>query len=142
MQMDAAHHSVHDTLHGDDNMSRREVGQMALKRFFEISAKWRLRRREAMTLLGTSTTSTYANWKNGLGKNIPRDTIERVGYIVDIDRVVGQTDGVDVIAWLKRFPRQGAYSYFERMTGGNVIDIYLCLQEIEAAHRARVGEPA
>jgi len=132
-------------MHKEEALSRREAGQLALRQFFSISSKWRLRRREAMTLLGTSTTSTYANWKNGLGKNIPRDTIERIGYIQTIDRVVSNADSIDTIAWLKRFPRQGAYSYFERMTGGNVIDIYLCLKEIEKTveeQRHRATEPA
>ena len=99
-----------------------------------MAARWQLTRPEAMTLLGLTATSTYANWKNGKTGTIPRDTLERISYLLHIDdnlRAQLPTDTA-IIQYLRE-PRSAAEagsSLMERMLQGNVIDIYKVQQDL------------
>ena len=118
----------------DDVTARRGIAQLALKGFFSLAARWQLTRPEAMTLLGLTATSTYANWKNGKTGTIPRDTLERISYIFRIDEILRRTLPTDtaIIQYLRESgPRSiPKDSLMDRMLQGNVIDIYLVQQTL------------
>ena len=99
-----------------------------------MASRWQLTRPEAMTLLGLTATSTYANWKNGKTSTIPRDILERISYLLNIDdslRAYLPTDTA-IIQRLRhpQTPHEKSTSFIERMLQGNVIDIYLVQQEL------------
>lgn len=113
----------------EENRTRRGIAQLALKGFFGIAKRWRLSRPQAMNLLGLTATSTYANWKNCKTSTIPRDTIERISYLLKIDetlRLVFVSDEA-ILDWLvgacldNRF---GGMAPLDKMLKGNVVDVY------------------
>lgn len=121
-------------MYNQDVTARRGIAQLALKGFFNTATRWQLTRPEAMTLLGLTATSTYANWKNGKTGTIPRDTLERISYLLNIDetfRTFLPTDTA-IIQQLRQVktPNDKTSSLIERMLQGNVIDIYLVQQEL------------
>ena len=97
-----------------------------------MAARWQLTRPEAMTLLGLTATSTYANWKNGKTGTIPRDTLERISYLFRIDEILRNALPTDtaIIQYLREPDSRDAprSSLMQRMLQGNVIDIYLVQQ--------------
>lgn len=114
----------------EENRTRRGIAQLALKGFFSIAKRWRLNRPQAMNLLGLTATSTYANWKNCKTSTIPRDTIERISYLLKIDETLKQIFVRDeaVIDWLQSENHDSALagkSPLDSMLQGNVVDIYL-----------------
>ncbi|WP_290582633.1 antitoxin Xre-like helix-turn-helix domain-containing protein [Ketobacter sp.] len=118
----------------DDVTARRGIAQLALKGFFNLAARWQLTRPEAMTLLGLTATSTYANWKNGKTGTIPRDTLERISYLFRIDEILRHACPTDtaIIQYLRQPSSRDnpADSLMQRMLQGNVIDIYLVQQSL------------
>lgn len=120
-------------MYSEDVEARRGLAQLALKGFFSLANRWQLSRPEAMTLLGLTATSTYANWKNGKTGTIPRDTLERISYLLHIDDRLRQhcTSEEDACLWLRReqLPLDG-HSPLSRMLAGNVIDIYWIQQHM------------
>ncbi|MAR92212.1 MAG: antitoxin Xre-like helix-turn-helix domain-containing protein [Pseudomonadota bacterium] len=117
-----------------DVQARRGIAQLALKAFFNLASRWQLSRWEAMTLLGLTATSTYANWKNGKTGTIPRDTLERISYLLNIDDTLRQRLPTNsaVVQHLRqpRRPSQPDSSLMARMLEGNVIDIYKVQQMV------------
>jgi len=121
-------------MYEQDVSERRNLAQLALKGFFTMSARWQLTRPEAMTLLGLTATSTYANWKNGKTGTIPRDTLERIAYLAQIDSHLRKRCPTDtaIIQYLNepRDRQNEASSLMHRMLQGNVIDLYLAREEL------------
>lgn len=111
----------------EENRTRRGIAQLALKGFFSIAKRWQLNRPQAMNLLGLTATSTYANWKNCKTSTIPRDTIERISYILKIDETLNLIHGNHpaVLNWLKA-PHQAFNDLppLDKMLQGNVVDIF------------------
>ena len=117
----------------EENRTRRGIAQLALKGFFSIAKRWRLNRPQAMNLLGLTATSTYANWKNCKTSTIPRDTIERISYLLKIDETLKQIFVSDdaVIDWLQgknNHQELAGTPPLDRMLRGNVVDIYQVYQ--------------
>lgn len=120
-------------MYSEDIDARRGIAQLALKAFFNLANRWHLTRPEAMTLLGLTATSTYANWKNGKTGTIPRDTLERISYLLNIDDTLRQISRNDLSlrAWLRQVHTQlPGLSPLQRMLHGNVIDLYWVQQNI------------
>lgn len=112
--------------------ARRGIAELALKGFFDIAQRWNLNRKEAMTLLGLTATSTYANWKNSKTGTLPRDTLERISYLLNIDDIVRHTSfGMDNIL---RTPLAdlSQLSPLERMLQGDVVDIYIVRETVSS----------
>lgn len=122
MELDS-NHSVEET------QTRRGIAQLALKGFFNIAKRWQLNRPQAMNLLGLTATSTYANWKNCKTSTIPRDTIERISYLLKIDETLKLIHGNDtaILDWLASpsdYNEIDNKAPLEKMLEGNVVDIY------------------
>jgi len=129
-------------MYSEDVVARRGIAQLALKGFFSLAHRWELSRPEAMTLLGLTATSTYANWKNGKTGTIPRDTLERISYLLNIDEKIRRSHSSDQVVrdWLREPQlRLQNLSPLGHMLHGNVIDIYWIQQnfgQLDLGHSA------
>ena len=120
-------------MYNQDVSARRGIAQLALKGFFGMAYRWQLTRPEAMTLLGLTATSTYANWKNGKTGTIPRDTLERISYLLSIEETLKHSFPTDtaINQWLRDAqPEKMNCSPLDKMLQGNVIDVYWVQQNL------------
>jgi hypothetical protein len=92
---------------------------------------------EQLTLLGLSSRSTYFKWRKEAIVRLPRDTLERISYIIGIYKalqlLLPDTRAAD--EWIRR-PNEatlfGGRSALDRMLSGNVADLYLVRQYLDA----------
>jgi hypothetical protein len=130
------HRAVSATLRAD----RKAQSCFALRAFFDLATRWKLNVREQMTLLGVSARSTYFQWKRYPDVVLPRDTMERISYLLAIDDVVGTMLPGDVTAqvWLRQ-PNQAALfagcSALDRMLAGHVADLFEVHRYLDAQRR-------
>ncbi|TFU06174.1 DUF2384 domain-containing protein [Polymorphobacter arshaanensis] len=118
-------------------MTEAELTGPALRTFFNIAAAWKLSRAEQMRILGQSSISTVTYWKSGKIKKISRDTLERISYVIGVFKAINTilpvTDRAD--EWMRRpnkAPPFGGMSAIERMAKGNVSDLYVVRQYLDA----------
>ena len=119
------------------DLSTREAGQALLRTFFGIAEAWRLSSREAMTLLGLRSRSTYHVWKDGKSGPLPRDTVERLSYVLGIYKALQMLvpSGAAADAWIRKpnaAPLFGGRSALERLMSGNVADLYEVRRYLDA----------
>jgi hypothetical protein len=60
------------------------VSSTALKVFFNITQSWGLKSQQERVLLGEPANSTFYKWRNGEGPVVPKDTLERISYVMGI----------------------------------------------------------
>ena len=114
-----------------------DPGRAALRAFFRIAHLWDLGVDEQITLLGLSSRSTYFKWKREGTDFLPKDTLERISYILGIYKalqiLLPEESAAD--SWVRRpnaaLPFAGE-SALERMLSGNVIDLYVVRQYLDA----------
>jgi hypothetical protein len=118
-----------------DIVARRGIAELALKGFFDLAHRWELNRQDAMTLLGLTATSTYANWKNGKTGTLPRDTLERISYLLNIDDAFKNTNTLKNTINILHTPHPELQhdSPLDRMLQGNVADIYVVREAVQQA---------
>lgn len=126
-----------NTLATEAALSRRDLAGPALRAFFNIAGKWGLGADQERRLLGSPGRSTYFRWKKDRSGAVPHDVIERISYILGIYKALhilfpdeAQADG-----WVKRpndAPLFGGRSALERMLGGQVADLYVVRQYLDA----------
>ena len=100
----------------------------AIRAFFKISEKWDLNNNEMIALLGYPTEATFYNWKKGVIRNVPHDTLERISIVLGIFKALEilyiQPELAD--KWMKKpnsyFAGQSA---MERMLAGSISDMAL-----------------
>ncbi|MEZ5500848.1 MAG: MbcA/ParS/Xre antitoxin family protein [Steroidobacteraceae bacterium] len=108
----------------------------ALGAFFQIAKLWQLTPAQAQTLLGVSR-ATYFNWLKKPPAMLPRDTLERLSYLLGIYKALQILipDEAVADAWLRQ-PNQamlfGGRSALERMLSGNVADLYVVREYLDA----------
>ena len=109
----------------------------ALRAFFKLAERWNLRVAEQRKLLGDPPESTFYKWKREHDGALSRDTLERISYLLGIFKALAilfpQPDRAD--AWLRRpnsAPTFGGKSALERMLSGNVADLYVVRQYLDA----------
>lgn len=119
------------------DLESREAGQALLRTYFSIAEAWKLSAREAMTLLGLRSRSTFHVWKDGKSGALPRDTIERLSYVFGIYKalqiLLPSAESAD--AWLRKpntAPLFGGASALERLLSGNVSDLYEVRRYLDA----------
>ena len=117
-------------------LDRRGLSGPALRTFFRIAELWSLSVEEQMTLLGLSARSTYFKWKKDPNVVLPKDTLERISYVLGIYKALQILLPDDKAAdeWVKRpnaaTPFSGK-SALDRMMSGQVVDLYLVRQYLD-----------
>lgn len=109
----------------------------ALRAFFRLAEQWKLRIAEQRKLLGDPPESTFYKWKRQQDGAPGRDTIERISYLLGIWKSLQILfpDPERADAWLHK-PNAaalfGGQSAMDRMLSGNVADLYVVRQYLDA----------
>jgi len=116
---------------------RRALSAPALKAFFRIAQLWELSVREQMTLLGLSARSTFYKWQKNPQVELPRDTLERLSYILGIYKalqiLLPEEQAAD--RWIRKpnaAPVFAGRSALDQMLSGQVVDLYRVRQYLDA----------
>lgn len=116
---------------------RKGLSGPALRTFFRIADLWGLSVEEQMTLLGLTARSTFFKWKKDQVTVLPKDTLERISYILGVYKAL-QTLLPDERAadeWVRR-PNAalpfGGRSALDRMLSGQVADLFVVRQYLDA----------
>jgi hypothetical protein len=117
--------------------STRAIGAAGLRAFERIAAAWGLTVAEQMRLLGIKSRSTYFKWRKDAAVDLPADTVERLSYLLGIYKALQLlfTDPVRADEWLRRSNDAapfGGRSALERMLSGQVADLYVVRQYLDA----------
>jgi hypothetical protein len=109
----------------------------AIRTFLRIAQAWDLSIDEQMTLLGLPSRSTYFAWKKKGVDRLPRDVLERLSYVFGIWKALQilLPDAASADAWIRKpnaAPPFGGRSALERMLSGNVADLYVVRQYLDA----------
>jgi hypothetical protein len=115
---------------------RKALSGPALRTFFRIAEAWGLSNDEQITLLGAER-STYYKWKRERDGLLPKDTLERISYILGIYKALHILLPNDQAAdsWIRRSntaPVFGGKSALDRMLSGQVSDLYVVRQYLDA----------
>ena len=108
----------------------------ALRTFFRIAQLWSLSVKEQMTLLGVTARSTFFKWKKDPNTVLPKDTLERISYILGIYKALQilLPDEKAADEWVKRpntAPQFGGRSALDRMLSGQVADLFVVRQYLD-----------
>lgn len=113
-----------------------EAAAAALRSFWRLAEAWRLNPAEQATLLGVGRTTLY-QWKQGRVKALDRHVLERLSYLFGIyaalQLLLPAGDAAD--HWVRRAnlaPLFGGGSALQRMLGGQVADLYVVRQYLDA----------
>jgi hypothetical protein len=108
-----------------------DLGGPALRSFFRLAECWKLK------LLGDPPESTFYKWKRQQEGSPGRDTIERISYLLGIWQALQILfpDPAQADAWLHKpnqAPLFSGHSALQRMLSGNVADLYVVRQYLDA----------
>ena len=114
-----------------------ELGNPALRTFFNLAKTWKLSELEQMRLLGLSSRSTLQAWKGGRVTKVSRDTLERISYLLGIFKAINilLPDTRRADEWMRlpnTAPLFGGRSALDRMITGNIGDLYVVRQYLDA----------
>jgi hypothetical protein len=127
---------MHSVIHAEPTPAG-DLGGPALRAFFALAERWKLRVNEQRTLLGDPPESTYFKWKKQQDGTPSRDVIERISYLLGIwkDLQILFPDPAQADAWLRK-PNDaslfGGRPALDRMLSGNVADLYVVRQYLDA----------
>jgi hypothetical protein len=116
---------------------RKGLSSPALRTFFRIADLWNLSVEEQMALLGVTARSTFFKWKKDPNIVLPKDTLERISYILGIYKALQILLPSEKAAdeWVKR-PNTaalfGGRSALDRMLSGQVADLFVVRQYLDA----------
>ena len=128
---------------------RRGLSGPALRTFFRIAKHWSLSVEEQMTLLGLTARSTFFKWKKDPNTVLPKDTLERISYIVGVYKALQLLlpDETAADEWVKRpntAPLFGGRSALDRMLSGRPHRMEAVLadhsQPVSAGSALRAGD--
>ena len=114
-----------------------DLGGPALRTFFNLAKAWELSEQEQMKLLGLNSRSTLHAWKGGRVTKVSRDTLERISYLLGIFKAINilLPDIKRADEWMRlpnKAPLFGGRSALDRMTTGNIGDLYVVRQYLDA----------
>ena len=117
--------------------SPKDVSGPALRTVLRILSAWGLGAKDQIKLLGNPPKSTFYRWKQGVGVVLSQDTLERLSYILGIysalQVLLPKPEAAD--AWIKKpnaAPLFGGQSALARMLSGQVADLYIVRQYLDA----------
>ena len=90
-----------------------------------------------MILLGLTARSTFFKWKKGPNAVLPKDTLERISYILGVYKALQLLlpDEQAADEWVKRpnaAPLFAGRSALDRMLSGQVADLFVVRQYLDA----------
>ena len=114
-----------------------ELGGPALRAFFKLAEQWELRISDQRRLLGDPPESTFYKWKRQQEGTLGRDVLERISYLLGIYKnlQILFPDPKQADAWVRKpnaAPLFGGGTALERMLSGNVADLYVVRQYLDA----------
>jgi Protein of unknown function (DUF2384) len=132
--MSTSLHSAHSKQGGARESA---AGGAGLRAFARIAELWHLSIPEQLTLLGITSRSTYFKWRKEPEPKLPRDTLERLSYLLGIYKALQLLlpDNHAADEWVRRpndAPLFGGKSALARMLSGNVADLYIVRQYLDA----------
>ena len=113
-----------------------EAAGAALRTFWRLAKAWRLSVAEQLVLLGVGRTTHY-HWKQGKVGPLDRHVVERLSYLFGIYAALQILLPVAERAdeWVRKpnnAPLFGGQSALDRMLGGQVADLYVVRQYLDA----------
>ena len=119
------------------SIDRKGLSGPALRTFFRIADLWSLSVDEQMTLLGLMARSTFFKWKKDPNTVLPKDTLERISYILGVYKALQilLPDERAADEWVRRpnaAPPFGGRSALDRMLSGHVADLFVVRQYLDA----------
>jgi len=128
-------HSVHGASSG--RSSAGALGGAGLRAFVNIAEAWGLSVAEQLTLLGISSRSSFFKWRREREPRLSADTLERLSYLLGIYKslqiLLPEPGAAD--SWVRK-PNSaapfGGRSALERMLSGQVADLYVVRQYLDA----------
>ena len=115
--------------------NRKDLTGPALRTFFRIADAWGLKEQEQMRILGLDSRSTLQSWKRGAVAAIPRDALERISYVMGIYKGLNVLLPKSANDWVRKPNKSSVFAgrtALERMASGNVADLYVVRQYIDA----------
>jgi hypothetical protein len=116
------------------------IGAAGLRGFFRIAEFWRLNNDQQIRLLNVPE-STFYSWKKGPEHSrVSKDTLERISYILGIYKnlqilLSDKESQRDWISTPNKAPLFAGRSAIDRMTGGNIGDLYEVRRYLDAQVR-------
>ena len=116
--------------------SSTEVAAAGLRTFFSLDDAWQLGISEQTTLLGVARTTLY-QWKQGKVGPLDRHQLERLSHLFGIYAALHILFPVAARAdeWIRKpntAPLFGGKSALDRMLGGQVADLFVVRQYLDA----------
>ena len=120
-----------------DESSTEAMGGAGLRAFARIAELWNLSVGQQLTLLGIASRSTYFKWRKESQPKLPRDTLERLSYLLGIYKALQLLlpDPRAADEWIHKpndAPIFAGAPALDRMLAGNVADLYLVRQYLDA----------
>ena len=117
--------------------STTSLGGAGLRAFVNIADAWGLSIAEQLKLLGIESRSTFFKWRRERDPRVPRDTLERLSYLLGIYKSLQilLPDSKAADEWVRRpnaAPLFGGGSALERMLSGQVADLYVVREYLDA----------
>jgi hypothetical protein len=116
-----------------------QMSAAGLRAFFNIAQSWHLKNEQEIILLGEPSRSLYFKWKKDpQTASLGKDTLERISYILGIYKALQilLPDPVAADEWVTK-PNSAALfgggSALDRMLSGNVGDLFVVRQYLDAA---------
>jgi Protein of unknown function (DUF2384) len=127
---------LHENSKPPVDLSTPDAAAAALRTFWRLAEVWKLTIAEQVTLLGVARTTLY-QWKQGKVGALDRHVLERLSYLFGIYSALQILLPVPERAseWLRkpnRAPLFGEGSALSRMLGGQVADLYVVRQYLDA----------
>jgi hypothetical protein len=113
------------------------LGGPGLRAFANIAEAWGLSVAEQLQLLGIASRSTFFKWRRELQPRLPRDTLERLSYLLGIYKSLQilLPDPKAADEWIRK-PNAaapfGGRSALDRMLSGQVADLYVVREYLDA----------
>lgn len=118
------------------DLASAEAAASALRTFWRLAEAWKLRPDEQAALLGVGRSTLY-QWKQGKVGPLDRHVLERLSYLFGIyaalQLLLPEPQRAD--DWVRRpnsAPIFGGSSALARMLGGQVADLYVVRQYLDA----------
>lgn len=128
--------------YGDLNAKteRERLSRSALRGFFRLCARWKLRDEDARELLGGLSSSTYYEWKKNPDRVLEVDRITRVSYLVGIYKALHIIYGDKLADEWVNLPNSNAIfagrTPLAYMTGGGLIAMQTVRRLLDARRGA------